>query len=70
MSLVKKIIEPCPLEELSVEGIRKRAATFRKWFDASKYGYFGYEAQAIEVLLAEIDRKPAQSDTEQGKEHG
>lgn len=48
-------VEDCTQDELSIDGIRKRAVAFNETF-AKNGGYKGYEAQAIDVLLAEIER--------------
>lgn len=41
-------VEDCTAEELSMEGIRKRAEAFNEQF-AKEGGYKGYETQAIDV---------------------
>jgi hypothetical protein len=51
---MKKIIQGVDAAELTVEGIRKRAAAFNAQFEANG-GYKSYEAQAVDVLLKELD---------------
>ena len=48
--------EGCTPEELSLEGIRKRAENFNHWLGLTNVGFKTYEVQAIEVLLAENAR--------------
>lgn len=50
-----RYVEECTAEELSLDGIRKRAEAFNHTFEHNG-GYKGYEAQAIDVLLAEVEK--------------
>lgn len=47
--------EPCTAEELSLAGIRARSVAFNAAFEKGA-GYKGYLPQAVDVLLAEIER--------------
>ena len=47
-------LESCTAEELSVDGIRKRAAAFNQLFERNG-GYKAYETQALDVLLVHVD---------------
>lgn len=60
-------VEDCTAEELSLEGIRKRAEAFNQTFSQGG-GYKGYEAQAIDVLLARIDQ--LEKESRQWEKHG
>lgn len=51
-------VEDCTAEELSLEGIRKRAEHFNHYFEQGG-GYKGYEAQALDVLLKYLDHYEA-----------
>lgn len=62
-------IEECTPQELSIAGIRARSVAFNAAFEKNGAGWKGYLQQAVEVLLAEIERLQHYADTCGGSEN-